>query len=624
MGVLTPPNLAIQAMESGTAQVTRRLEIYETDGTTRWNFDEPDSRFIEGGVTLDYGRDERRALDVTLRNNDGALRPNPYGGFWYDKVIKPFRGIRYRNRGLQPKIVIVEEQAANSAYALRSVLMQVGFRNVDVNLAATKLEDVSDYDIIVSNRSTSSTQKAAFLSTAFTVGRKIITIGVGNGSAHLPFVETSSNTSGSINYSINPVTNRDIPIPPDWATESSTSASTGVRITVLKSNATAVATSVDGATTFFTGVLAQNSNGGRWFQFGSSNFSGTQAKKLIKNSTHWLMGESDYATWECQLGEFVIDNISDQNFPFTVKITGRDYTKRPLNSKIRKSTSWEEGTSGRTVIEAVAANAGILKMNLPPANMPLPTRLDYAPGTSRWQIMKEIANSFSYDIYFDSQGYLTMDEYQDPVSSPVIASFQTGRESGNIASYSRSVSDSELYNVIVITSESSSDTLPFYGEAQNTEPSSPTSVKKIGERVKFWLSAALASDEACAQLAQSWLKIYALESYDLNVDTVCYPWLDVGWIVNFLESDRLDNDVTSFLLSSLSIPLTLGPMSGQMRRLTIVTDTGLVEPEYLTDSPESNPDPNPEDPQEPDDPGAGSMFPSTTLYPATDLYPGTD
>lgn len=81
----------IAAIVGSGTQVTRRIEIYESDGITLWNNDD---RLIDGSVSVDATRDERRSIDLTLENTDGKMYPNPNDGFWYDKVIVPYRGVK--------------------------------------------------------------------------------------------------------------------------------------------------------------------------------------------------------------------------------------------------------------------------------------------------------------------------------------------------------------------------------------------------------------------------------------------------------------------------------------------------------------------------------------------------
>src|SRR6478735_84165 len=91
-----PPQEVIDAIETGNSQVTRRVALFESDAVTPWNPDEDAvSRLVDGSVTIDGSKDERRTLEVKLDNTDNALRPDSIQGLWYDKVIQAFRGIKY-------------------------------------------------------------------------------------------------------------------------------------------------------------------------------------------------------------------------------------------------------------------------------------------------------------------------------------------------------------------------------------------------------------------------------------------------------------------------------------------------------------------------------------------------
>lgn len=86
-----PSDRAIEEILGSSTQVTRRCEIYESDATTIWKLD---ALILDGAVDVSNSRDERRTLELTLDNSDGSLRHHP-GGFYYDKVIKVFRGVEW-------------------------------------------------------------------------------------------------------------------------------------------------------------------------------------------------------------------------------------------------------------------------------------------------------------------------------------------------------------------------------------------------------------------------------------------------------------------------------------------------------------------------------------------------
>ena len=385
------PQEAIDALSDGVTQAIRKIEIYHSDGETLWqpNGNETLSpRLVGGNITLDYNRSERRMLDLELDNFDGVLSPADSEGFWYNKIIKPYRGVRVTQA----------------------------------------------------------------------------------------------------------------PQPP------------------------------------------------------------------------YYLGYQDYYT---QLGEYMIDKIDDSSSSSTVKVTGRDYTKKCLTSKLEMSVTFAAGTYLYELIKGLAGGAGIRKLKIPFSTEVLTADIDIERGTERWTIMVDAANSHNYDLFFDNQGYLTMEKYSDPSTSPVTASFKGG-SGGNLVTYDKSTNDSRLYNHIVVFGdreaiEGGEILMPYFGEAKNEDPTSPTSIDEIGDRYYSYASSFFTSDAQCEQLALSWLRIHSLESYEISFSSLLYPWLDVGKIVEVVDPKKDDEEVPmKFLLDTLSIPLGLDLMGGTGKRVVAI------------------------------------------------------
>lgn len=374
----TPPQEVIDAFIAPTTKHTRRVEVYEQDGITRWDTITP-VKLKEGSVSVDYSRAERRSLDLVLDNSEKDVISGP-GKFWYDKIIKVFRG------------VVVE--SASGSY-----------------------------------------------------------------------------------------------------------------------------------------------------------------------------------TWETQIGEFMIDRINDSSFPHTVKVTGRDYTKKCLQSKFAYATQFATGLSLESIIGNIASNAGITKRNLPATGITVNRTFFYERGVTRWDAMKEIADSYNYEIFFDPYGYLTMRLFNDPALSSPTITIHPG-ENGQLSSWEKSTSDSRMYNHVIVTGESSdASAFPASGEAVNTDPLSPTSVAEIGDRLYQFVSSFITTDTQAQAVADKFLAIHSLEEFEISYQSLMLPWLEAGDIMSFVDSvEDVDNggDPTTFLLSSLTIPLQLGPMASVGKRVTIV------------------------------------------------------
>lgn len=90
-----PSDRVLAELTGGLVRVVRRVEIYESDGETKWDIPHWNRRLSAGSVTVDRDRDERRACDFLLDNTDRMLKNDPYDGFWYDKILKAFWGVKY-------------------------------------------------------------------------------------------------------------------------------------------------------------------------------------------------------------------------------------------------------------------------------------------------------------------------------------------------------------------------------------------------------------------------------------------------------------------------------------------------------------------------------------------------
>lgn len=570
-----PPQEVIDAIEGGYSDVTRRVEFYESDRDTRWmpsGLELDEDRLVSGNVSIDYTRDERRALDLVVSNSDNRLRPDPNGGLWYDKAIKVFRGVKYAGTFSLPRICIVEAETIEDAYAFKQILGSIGYTRVDVDLDAETFDEVHEYDFLVSYMKYDPTDKADLLKSAYRVGRKIFTLGAGNTSAEIPMISAHTSAS-SREYGIDPVSG-DTPLDGGWV-EEVYGTHTGRAVTAVQGSAIVVATWFDSVTNYVA-AIDRNVQGGRWFNFESGEY-GTEALTLWKNALGWLQDYRPYKTWEYQLGVFGIDNIASEQAPSTVSITGRDFTANIIRSCFEENLSFDAGVNLTYFVTAIAANAGVTKFHVAQVDDVLPTKISFEKGTSRWECLKTVTSSLNYELFMGPDDYLVMRPFIDPTTGPITWTFRTGR-SGNLASFGRSINDSRIFNHICVYGEND-DGLPYFGEAINTEPSSPTNVARIGDRFFMFEGGIFDSDEACTRFARRLLKTAALESFEISWSSYVYPWLEAGEIIEFFDPERLTIEPTRFLMDTINVSLGLEPQPATGKRVTFVDDLALKQEE---------------------------------------------
>ena len=360
--------------------VVRRMEILESDGATVWR-DDLGSRMIEGSISVDSSRDERRVFDAKLDNRDGALRHAP-GGFWYDKILRFFRGIRF-------------------------------------------------YD-----------------------------------------------------------------------------------------------------------------------------------------------SQNRYCEYETCVGTFMIDSISSQNFPSTLSVSGRDFTKKLLNDQVTAITTFAKGTKVSDIIKAVAANGGITKTKIAQQveDMVIGADATIESGTSRWEAISEVANGLDVELYFDQLGYLVAKKFVDVSTAPqsIVIRDKDGME--NLFTYSKSSSDARIKNSIIVNVQNKDTDVSGFAysvKAEVTDANSPTSIAAIGRRTDVIESPYIASKTDAQAMADRRLSVASLEDYDLSFTTTCLPWLEAGSVARVDTNGYNDLEPARFLLTSFDIPLSLGPMSGSGKRIAL-------------------------------------------------------
>ena len=575
--ISAPPLEVVQMMEEGLVEVTRRLEFYESDAITRWHPGNSQiSRLVDGSIPLDYNGDERRKLDVTLENSDNALRPDPNGGFWYDKVIKVFRGVRYPSAA--PRTPTVLFSTSLNRQALMGTANRLQNRGHDPSLICEVIpsrEQIDRYSVIVAQESSGTNwlQQASLLRDMFESGKTVVTIG--GGIAGLPHYTGSGALQ---NTGVAPVSG-DNPAMGAFTAEAYPSTVADPQPTGVTGGAQRIAAwPATGTPQRVTAALLRGAKGGFWFDIRMPSVMTTQTGALFSAMLTYMKTFNAVKTWEIQQGEFFIDRIDTESFPDQVKVTARDATKKLMNDKIDFAVAFPADTFIKDLVIGQLALAGIpvSKMRITMGNERSTTEMSFAAGTSRWEIIKSALDSFGYERYFDNEGCFVVRKFRDPSTSPSVWEFKTGSE-GNLVSYDRSVNDSNIYNKVVVTSPpADGDVNPvgYYGVAEVTDVNAPTHKSKIGNRPLPIEAAWATSDLECAQLASERLKIAALESYEINFSSLYYSWIEVGEIVTIKDPDALPHEPDRFLLDSLSLPLGLGAMSGTGKRVTFVGSSG--------------------------------------------------
>lgn len=604
----SPLSEVVDAIHAPVTSVTRRVEIYQADGITPWRPDDDvTGTLLDGSISVDGSRDERRNIDLTLDNSSGLLSRDPRNGFWYDKIVKVFRGVEYARTSRYAELVRAERPALYyrmgdaaitqdlSGYGVHisrhgfPVVVQPLLRSPDA-LGSSRFTDVEAY--FTSDPLPAS--HPAITSSAWTIEAWVRPIGVGG-------------VFGGTIFGRDTVEQR-IQVANDRKLQLVVRDDLGALVVATSSDPAQpgsiyhVAGVSDGAflklyvngdlvdTQPWSGQLIESndpfavggSTGGVNQMRGDVSEAIYYPRRLSVNEIqrHYVAGrgrDRNRLSWESQVGEFMIDKIDEDRFPSQVKVTGRDYAKKCLQAKLPVAMTFPKDTQIENLVRSMATTAGVKKFILPSTGVRVGEGADFDQGTERWNVMKKIAEASAYELFFNSEGYLVMRKQFDPSTSASSLTFQTGPQ-GNLVDWSKSTSDTEIYNRIICVSEGNENALPFYGEASNTDPDSPTSIQRLGERTWIYTSAFFTSNAQCATTAAQFLTVKGLEAFDVNFSSLVFPWTEAGEIIEFLDPDAPLYDPTRFLLSSFTIPLKLGPMTGTAKRIIVVGNlTGVLD-----------------------------------------------
>lgn len=284
---------------------------------------------------------------------------------------------------------------------------------------------------------------------------------------------------------------------------------------------------------------------------------------------YWGYEHSDGSTWSTPLGTYRIDTIVQPRFPHVVELTCRDFSSKLSTDSFSATEVYAVNSPIEVVVQQIATGGGITLYDLPGTGVSTSKEYVFEPGTSRWQAILDVCEAHNYLAYFTPEGELTMQAYPDPTTIPIKWEFKTGID-GNLADYKKQTNPNKLYNHIVVIGEDV-DGNPVFGEAENTEPTSPTRIAAIGRRTAPPVRNPLITSSAdCTAVAERLLRGAAQEQFEVPIQSLVLPWLDAGDVVQFTDPDPSPGDPTKFVLVSYDIDLALGPMSATLSRVTTV------------------------------------------------------
>lgn len=535
MTLTLPSDEVIEAIHGSVTHVVSRVDIYEADGDTLWLANAP---VLTGRISLSNSRDERRTASFTFANVDGVLSSDP-DGFWYDKVIKPYRGTKNPDwEGPLGEFFIDRIEETHFPH-----VVSVTARDATKKLLTAKFATSVTF-------ATNSPVENVIYAIAYNGGIPASRIG---------FTLTGKSTGRD--FLFDPGTER-------WKAMKDIA---GAYDFDLFFDANGILR--------LTGFQDPSDPGVSPAEYRFETGPGTNRIVNPKFTTPLSGDLTRVAGWDY---DFDTSGASYQNTENNLKIINTGASSGSVASTsfpvvageewrlTYSAKAYPETSSGRTfrLIFSTTENEVIGG----------PGYVSYVDLDANEGFAGELTEYSTATVIPAGATYMRVVLYANATGSSYVASFDDVsavktfplvETQGNLATFTRSTADERLYNHVVVTGQAN-DQLPVVAEAENNNPDSPTRIARIGRRTYFYNSSFISTVLQAQAVADSFLKVHALEQYEVRMDALVVPYLDVNIIVEFFDPRPTSSLPIRFLLTDLEIPLELATMTSTAKRVTVV------------------------------------------------------
>jgi len=177
-------------------------------------------------------------------------------------------------------------------------------------------------------------------------------------------------------------------------------------------------------------------------------------------------------------------------------------------------------------------------------------------GADPWQDIQDMGTAIGSRAYFDPLGTFKVKPVADPALTP---SVWTVSDAANpvMVSYTRSISDSTTYNYVIVSGESTSNTVPVSAVAFDADPSSPTYyLGPYNIVTTTFISAMITTTAQAQQAADALLLVVKGASETVQITMVPNPALEPGDVITVTRTYNGQQIIQgTFKINSMSTPI---------------------------------------------------------------------
>jgi hypothetical protein len=261
------------------------------------------------------------------------------------------------------------------------------------------------------------------------------------------------------------------------------------------------------------------------------------------------------------VGTFLIDHadVAVERNMSVVVLSGSDLWKKFGKSMFPRNKTWASGTSINTIITYIADQAGVTRLNLDPlssraaSDREIGKDFSVEQGDNRGEALAELCKAYAIDIYFDPDGRLTTQDFQTPGDKAVVFEYDPTMNN-NLITVKSSYSDDNLYNSVLVIGTKDKDNVVI-SRVRDTDPTSVTSVDRIGERVFKYESDKIGTQALADKTAESLFYKHVLVNEDITLESICNPAFEGNDVVHVDEREFSQLN-SNFRLRAFTVPLS--------------------------------------------------------------------
>lgn len=185
----------------------------------------------------------------------------------------------------------------------------------------------------------------------------------------------------------------------------------------------------------------------------------------------------------------------------------------------------------------------------------LPYDIKKSPGSYMGDILIELGNVLGADIYYDTNGVLTITSGTTDITyskqssiwdfSDVLPEYSNGSVSLNTI---------DAINIVKVVGNQVNDSEIYIGNAENHNPLSPTAIEKIGRKIYYEESANLPNQARADEYAKYVLNSKSIIQTAIGFSSTLIPHLDVNRVITITD-DYYKYEQERFIIQSITLPL---------------------------------------------------------------------